>query len=1249
MNSNYSWVNKMRKRINLNYDNIRETNLNQYRFQRLMYTKLIWGSYNMFGIKISKLILSLQPLFPINNQEVNLELIGIKKRNSIELVDGFENSDRFDINLNLVLYFESDWFIQLHQHVEIQTTLIDLPRLLKDDTIVIEGIKKVLVFQLTTPSGLHIEVSEDQTNIDLSFSRMLDIKSNDLDIKISNGRCSADLLDTLLSLKTKQHHILNGLVKTRKFVYYKGLWRILTYKKVGKVSPRFGFRRSLRCPKDFLDIQQGKEVILTFGTNFNSGFVVSDVGRLIKLNLSTAISRYNMFNGIVELNMANFVKGLVNKSHINYNKITKDDIKDVNLTLAGRILLDALLCSSGDCGLDLLTKKDLIKIWCYIFNSRKKLNLTSSSIRVLKGIGDVIIDIIKKNILENLNTILFQLIKGNYTHNGLTIAYNKTQNEIRKLFCSSNQCQYLDQVNSLSVLSQKSRITCIKEGSMTTKMTEFSTRDVEQWHWAKICPIESPEGQNIGLILSLVSHAGVDINGYITTGYFKVYNKLITNDVVYLNSFDEKKYVIATPSNWDLDKHVLCISSNRSKMVEAKHVTLIIPSWSQMFSPAVCLIPFLEHNDPTRALMAANMLKQAIPLLFPQAPLVGTGEELTTMRASNQNIVSKSESIVYSVDSKKVIVYNPTTYYYRIYKLLKSIKTNQGMCFRLRAVVNPGQVLKSGSVIAECQSSCDEEMSLGVNLMAAFMCWKGLNYEDSVVLSDNVISKGLFNSLHVLDLEVKILETNNGKEWLTNKPIGVPENDRQHLQANGIARKGWVLKEGDILVGKLTPIKDNNLHNEINVNDKINNKGINLKRRKKLVKDTSFRVPMGINYAVVLETSRTNDRDIDRYQDEIYDEYSYRKFVMTKTYVRRCYMLLNHLVLSLEKQLEQFSYVSSEANIRNGLMLLKRNYINTLKRLDLVLFNNFNNRLFNDVTIKDPKVLEIINIRLLIKKSIKVGDKICGRHGNKGVISKIVPKVDMPFMADGTPIDIIFNPLGVPSRMNVGQLLEANFGLISYKLGLEFKRLLDLYYWSKNEDCFKLITLKLRELYPNIKNYTKEAILLLVSELSKGVKLSCSNFNFDVDKNIKHWTERLGLQGWDGQVQLYDGETGLPFERKTTVGIVYVLKLNHLVDDKMWSRSTGPYSVITQQPLRGKMNKGGQRLGEMEIWALQSYGAAFVTNEALTAKCDDIKARKKLHNNLLAGFPILINYQSESMSVLLKELFAMGVDIKQVK
>ncbi len=841
-----------------------------------------------------------------------------------------------------------------------------------------------------------------------------------------------------------------------------------------------------------------------------------------------------------------------------------------------------------------------------------------------------------------------------YTWNGILmlfmiVDYKKNQDEVKKLFCSSNLCQYLDQVNSLSVLSQQNKITCIKEKSLTTKITEFTARDVERWHLAKICPIESPEGQNIGLVLSLASYAGIDINGYITTGYFKVYNKIITNDVVYLNFFDEKKYVIAIPSKWDLDKYVFCVDSNKVKVVEAENTMLVIPAWSQVFSPAVCLIPFLGHNDPTRALMAANMQKQAIPLLFPQSPLIGTGEETTIMEASNQNVVVKSESIVYSVDSKKIIIYNPTTACYRAYNLLKSMKTNQEMCFRLRVVVNRGQVLRPGSIIAECQSSYDGEMSLGINLMAAFMCWKGLSYEDSIVLSDRVISKGLFNSLHVLDLEVKVYETNYGAEWLTNKPVGVSKKTYQHLGPNGIAKKGWILREGDILVGKSTPIKDNNLYNKNNIDDKATNKGINSKDKDKFIKNTSFKIPMGISYATILEVSRTNDRGNDWYLEGIYEEYLYRKFVITKTYVRRCYMLLNRLMLSLGKDLEQFSFVLSEENIRNGLMLLKKNYIRTLKNLDSVLFNKFNNRLLSETTKLDQKVLEIITITLLVKRSIKVGDKICGRHGNKGVISRIVPEKDMPFMDDGTTVDVILNPLGVPSRMNIGQLLEANFGLISYKLGLEFKRILDLYYWSKNENYLWSIIPKLKELYPNIKNYTKDVILLLVSELSKGVKVSCSNFNFDVDKNIKHWTERLGLQDWNGQIQLYDGKTGLPFERKTTVGVIYMLKLNHLVDNKMWFRSTGPYSVVTQQPLKGKANRGGQRLGEMEVWALQSYGAAFVTNEALTAKSDDVKARKKLHDNLLAGLPLLINYQNESMLVLLKELFAMGVDIERTK
>ncbi len=1213
-----------------------------------MYTDPIWGTYNNIGIKVSKLILRLQPIFPVRFQGVSLEYGGIRKYNSLKGEKGFNDSDRFDIDFNLINYHVNKWFTQIDQQCEIQTGMIDLPRLLKDDTVVIDDTKKVLVVQLTTLSSLRIEASKDNENIELLLSRTLKIKSTNLGITITNNEHTAGLLDVLLSLMTKPSHILRTGLKVRTLAWFKGTWRDLVYRKVKWTNQRFGTRRLLRHQKDLTTICKDKEIVLVFGKKFNMDRITEGNGRLIRLDLSTARNDFSIINGVIGSNNVNLTTTLMRWDMGSCRGITKEDISSVDLTLVGRCQLDGLIGLDRGNGLDLLTKRDLIEMLYKDIGSRGKWDMTCSSVRTLRGVGDMVIEIINKNMLEVFGIIGCKLWQEDFVRDKLIWAYNKTMMEVGRMFSSSGMCQYLDQVNALSELSHKNRITYIGEGSVTDQAVEFVTRDVSRWYFGRVCPIESPEGQNIGLVLSLAANASVDENGYITTGYCKVYNGKISNNIVYLNYFEAKHHSIAIPSKHGLSEHTICMNSDRVEVVHAEHTTLSIPSWSQIFSYAVCLIPFLGHNDPTRALMAANMLKQAIPLESPQSPLIGTGKETMVMEASKQNIKTRSGGIVSNVDPRWITVYNPKTDGYRVYSLLRPMKTNQEMFYRLRSVVYLGQVLKPGSVIAECQSSCNGEMSLGANLLAAFMCWDGLNYEDSVLLSEGVISKGVFNSLHVLDVEVKVLETKHGGEWLTNRPIKASKQDCWHLQDNGIAREGCVLKEGDILVGKLSPlVDDDKLREKIEDNSRISDNGIDLEGKERLVKDTSFKVPIGISYAVVLEVERDVDRDVNSQQDGSYKEYLYRWSVATKMYIRRCCKLLQRSVCSTMGSLEVLSSVLNDKDIQNGMKLLRINYTRCLDRMELSLFKGFSRRLVGNTDVVDSDVNEIINIRLLVRRSIKVGDKICGRHGNKGVISKIVPKEDMPFMADGTPIDIVLNPLGVPSRMNIGQILEANFGLISYRLGLEFKQILDLYHQSNNEELLRSAVPKLREIYPNIKVYTKDMVLTLISELSKGVKISCSNFGFDVKENIKWLTDRLGFQGWDGQVQLYDGRTGYPFDKKTTVGIVYILKLNHLVDNKIRYRSTGPYSSVTQQPLKGKSNKGGQRLGEMEVWALQSYGAAFVTNEAMTAKCDDIRARNKLHDNMLFGTPVLLSYRNEGVMMLLKILFSMGIDVNQ--
>ncbi|PIM96729.1 DNA-directed RNA polymerase subunit beta [Candidatus Hodgkinia cicadicola] len=1259
----------MDKRFNFNNNLFDKLGLSHGGLQSRLYNNVLWGCYNNKGIKISKLNLNVQTLFPLDFGYLVIELVRIS--NFIKN----ERLTTFELDLNIIqCCIDKDIIFVCHRH-DLNVPLMDLPRLTKNGTLIVNNIEKILIMQLVKQSAVLFDQESESISIKDKHLSYLKISESE----ITHNNHESNLLTSLLKLKAKYSHMFKNICGTNEVIFYKGKWCYLTWNNCYQNKLKYNSRWSLRCKKIITPYPETNNNIIVSG-HFNGLNKWSvNIGDKVILDKNVALNYSSFLTTTKSTKIFHILNKMVRVNLRDKSEITYEDINDVDITFPGRIFLNDLTTNSLNYGLELLTKRDLILIWDKMSINRSNFKHVNCDVRVVRGSGDIIIDLVKKTLERELSVNDISEPPDDITMiNKLLGCAKQIQKDIDKFFNSSNLCQYLDQVNSLSELSHKGKLTCFGEGGVTPQNVEINIRDTKRWQLAKICPIESPESQNIGLVLALSIYANVDVNGYILTGYYKTCNGLISNKVIYLNYFEGKRLNIALSWNKVQAKWIMCLAGNKTKIANRNEIDLNLMSNGQVFSPTVCLIPFLGHNDPTRALMAANMLKQAIPLLNPRPPLVGTGEEHNIMRYAGDNVVASNYGVVVSADSKRVVVYEPRDQKRRVYIVSQINKSNQEMCQRLRTVVNFGQTLKQGDVIAECQSSCDGEMSLGVNLLVAFMCWQGYNFEDSVIISDNVISKGIFNSLHITDLETKIMRTSSGDEWLSANIIEIPKKYRRYLDPNGIVKVGSNVQRGDVLVGKLAPRSDarrrmeelkeiygdklsssvtidvgngrdgtieekREVMNEIN--DIIKEKEYIDKTSTEFVYSTSLRVPNEIGYGTVLDVERSSNEEWSC-QNEDLEDYIRCWNIATRKYLKRCCILLQ--VDNIKNLVTTCPFSSNNKVIQNGLNFLHKNYLSYLNKLEMGVLSKLTNRLTSETQEVNDKVLETIKIKLLVRKSIKVGDKICGRHGNKGVISRIVPKEDMPFMADGTPIDIILNPLGVPSRMNIGQLLEVSFGLISYKFGLEFKNMLNMFYKTNDNQILRMAIPKLTELYPNINNLTKNMILILLTELSQGVKISCPLFNVPFESYLKDFNKRLLINS-TRKIQLYDGVTGLSFDRTTSVGVIYIYKLNHLVDNKLHARSTGSYSTVTQQPLKGRDKLGGQRLGEMEVWTLQGYGVARCLNESLTAKCDDIAARHEIHQSILKGNPRYNPHQIEGMAVLVKELFSMCIGTETTK
>ena len=852
---------------------------------------------------------------------------------------------------------------------------------------------------------------------------------------------------------------------------------------------------------------------------------------------------------------------------------------------------------------------------------------------------------------------------------------------IKEFFGSSQLSQFMDQTNPLSAVTHKRRLSALGPGGLTRERAGFEVRDVHPTHYGRICPIETPEGPNIGLIASLSTFARVNDYGFIETPYRVVQDGRVTNEVKYLSALEEERLAIAQ-ANAALDERGRFLSDQISArkagefvMLPPLEIQMMDVSPNQLVSVAASMIPFLENDDANRALMGSNMQRQAVPLMRTQAPLVGTGMEAVVARDSGVTVVAKRDGVVESVDASRIVIKpdedDGKGSNVDIINLIKYQRSNQNTCINQRPIVKPGDRVRRGQVIADGPATERGELALGANVVVAFMPWGGYNFEDSILISERVVKDDLFTSIHIEEFECVARDTKLGKEEITRDIPNVGEEALKDLDEAGIVRIGAEVKPDDILVGKITPKGETQLSPEERLLRAI------FGEKAGDVRDTSLRVPPGVSGTVIGaqvfsrrgvekdERARAiEEAEVDRLRKDQEDEIR----IVRDSAMNRVRELLvgkraaNRLADDRKKLtwIEAGDTIAAEKLGEVPQRRWKEIQVSDARAQEQVdrLLTGVDEQSTVIRTVFDekiarlkkgdelpPGVFKMVKVYVAIKRKLSVGDKMAGRHGNKGVISRILPVEDMPYGADGRPVDVVLNPLGVPSRMNVGQILETHLGWASYGLGQRIGEFLD------RESSPDRVRERLKEVYhdPNISRVldkaSPEALIDLARNLRKGVHVATAVFDGAKEDEIQEELRRAGLPT-SGQTVLFDGRTGDAFDGDVTVGVLYVLKLHHLADDKIHARSIGPYSLVTQQPLGGKAQFGGQRLGEMEVWALEAYGAAFGLQEFLTVKSDDVLGRTRMYESIVKGDNVLEPGLPESFNVLVKELMALGLDVE---
>lgn len=953
-----------------------------------------------------------------------------------------------------------------------------------------------------------------------------------------------------------------------------------------------------------------------------------------------------------------------------------------DLSNVGRVKMNSRLSLECDDEVRVLRKEDIIQIMRILHGLRDGKgeidDIDNLGNRRVRSVGELMenqyrigLTRMERTIKERMGSIEIYTVMPNDLINSKPVTAS-----VREFFGSSQLSQFMDQTNPLSEITHKRRLSALGPGGLTRERAGFEVRDVHITHYGRICPIETPEGPNIGLINSLATFARVNKYGFIESPYRKVVDGKLQDEVVYLSAMDEAKYTIAQ-ANSIVDKEGNLVEdlleareAGEATMAHRGDVNLMDVSPKQVVSVAAALIPFLENDDANRALMGSNMQRQAVPLVRAEAPLVGTGMEAVVARDSGATIVARRAGIVEQIDGTRIVIrateeQDPNKPGVDIYRLMKFQRSNQNTCINQRPLVRVGDVVKHGDIIADGPSTNLGELALGRNVLVAFMPWNGYNFEDSILISERIVRDDVFTSIHLEEFEVSARDTKLGPEEITRDIPNVGEEALRNLDEAGIVAIGAEVNPGDILVGKVTPKGETPMTPEEKLLRAI------FGEKASDVRDTSMKVPPGVSGTVV-EVRVFNRHGVEKDQrakqierEEIEqlakDRDDELAILERNIYGRVREILTGKNAVSgpkgfdggtiTEDTLRQFSKgqwwqfaLVDEAQMAE-IEAIKSQYDGAKRELDSRFEDKVEKCKQGDDLL--PGVMKVVKVFVAVKRKLQPGDKMAGRHGNKGVISRISPIEDMPFLEDGTHVDIVLNPLGVPSRMNVGQILETHLGWACAGLGKQVAEALEAYQRAGKKDQF-VATLK--DIYGEDQELptSDEDLKILGENLSFGVPIATPVFDGAKESDIRYYLNKTGNKE-HGQSTLYDGRTGEAFSREVTVGYIYMLKLHHLVDDKIHARSIGPYSLVTQQPLGGKAQFGGQRFGEMEVWALEAYGAAYTLQEMLTVKSDDVAGRTKVYEAIARGEDKFDAGIPESFNVLVKEMRSLGMNVELVE
>ncbi|MDA3864848.1 MAG: DNA-directed RNA polymerase subunit beta [Deltaproteobacteria bacterium] len=943
-----------------------------------------------------------------------------------------------------------------------------------------------------------------------------------------------------------------------------------------------------------------------------------------------------------------------------------------------------------------IQKRDIVETVRYLLNLKegkgKVDDIDHLGNRRLRAVGELLEDTYRKGLERLKRSVRERMATSSEMETSMPhdlINSRPVASAVREYFSSSQLSQFMDQTNPISEITHKRRLSALGPGGLTRERAGFDVRDVHPTHYGRICPIETPEGPNIGLIASLASHARINEYGFIETPYRKVKDKVVNNDIRTIKYYsalqeEEEKITEATVNmdseNRIIDDFVSVRTDGETVNVPSEKVTLMDVAPEQLVSVAASMIPFLEHDDANRALMGANMQRQAVPLMISRSPLVATKLEPNVARDSGVTLVARNPGVVVKVNGRRIVVkrdvegdIEKTSLKPDIYTLTKFRRTNQNTCFNQKPIVNEGDRVRKGDVIADGPSTECGELALGKNIMVAFMPWSGYNFEDSILVNENLVKDDVFTSIHIEEYECDAKETKLGPEEITADIPNVSERALRNIDESGIVRVGAEVKSGDILVGKVTPKGETQLTPEEKLLKAI------FGEKAGDVKDSSLRVSPGTEGIVIgakIFSRRGQDKspraldieDVER-EDLLKDQTDEIRIISDSFYSRIKKLLVGRITGSRliddsrkvllpkgitikEDSLDSVSQrYWKDIQIKDSNGIIEQKIDNLSKKLDQnikEIETSYRERI-ERITKSDELntgVLKKVKVYLAIKRKLSVGDKMAGRHGNKGVISRILPQEDMPYMEDGTPVDIVLNPLGVPSRMNVGQILETHLGLAAHELGRQVSEYMESKDWEAEVARYQL-----KKIYNSEKANrflelaTDEEVKLWSRKVKEGIHIFTPVFEGIEEKEIKDFLTMAG-KDTSGQMILFDGRTGEAFHRPVTVGIMYMLKLHHLVDDKIHARSTGPYALVTQQPLGGKAQFGGQRLGEMEVWAIEAYGAAYSLQEFLTVKSDDVAGRTRMFESIVKGENKLNAGLPEAFNVLLKELQSLCLNIE---